>query len=440
MSPLAGQALLTAGRTVGMLALLAVPLPAGLALTGLALVTGSRPARTLPAGPARTVMISGGKMTKSLALARAFSAAGHRVVLVESARYRTAHRCSRAVDRFYAVPEPADSDYAPALRRIAEREGVELYLPVSSPVASRYDARAKDLLEPDCEVFCVDPDLLEVLDDKHLFAELAAGLGLPVARSHQITSHTQVFDVDLAGSEHGYLLKSIGYDPAGRLDPVRLTGEEPDREAALVRALPISEQHPWVLQEFLVGQEFCTHSTVRNGQVQVYACCPSSASQLNYAMVDVPEIEKWVRRFCEQLGLTGQVAFDFIRTPDGGVHAIECNPRTHSAVTMFYDHPDLTDAYLTDRDGCLTPTAASRPTYWLYQELWRALRHPRSLPSGVRTVLRGKEAVFAWSDPLPFLLLHHLQLPALLLHDLRRGRRWIRVDVNIGKLVEPGGD
>ena len=436
----AAQPLLTAGRTVAMLGLLAVPLPAALAVTGLALATGSWPARRATAGPPRTVMISGGKMTKALALARAFSAAGHRVVLVETARYRTAHRWSRAVDRFHTVPEPDDPDYAPALRRIAQREGVDLFLPVSSPVASRYDARARDLLEPACEVFCADPDLVELLDDKHRFAELAESLGLPVARSYRITSAEQVASVDLAASEHGYLLKSMRYDPAGRLDPVRLTGRDPQREAALVRALPISERHPWVLQEFLVGQEFCTHSTVRDGHVQVYACCPSSASQLNYASVDVPEIEKWVRRFCEQLRLTGQVAFDFIRTSDGEAHAIECNPRTHSAVTTFYDSAELAGAYLTEREGCLTPTPGNRPTYWLYEELWGVLRDPRTLPGRVRTVLHGKDAVFAWSDPLPFLVLHAVQLPALLLQDLRRGRRWVRVDVNIGKLVEPGGD
>ena len=174
--------------------------------------------------------------------------------------------------------------------------------------------------------------------------------------------------------------------------------------------------------------------------MQVYACCPSSAVQLNYAVADVPEIERWVRSFVGQLGFTGQAAFDFIHTPDGQVRAIECNPRTHSAITLFYDHPDLANAYLHDRDSCLTPLPTSRPTYWLYQELWRALRRPRSLPALLRTVAGGKDAVFAWSDPLPFLMLHHLQLPALLLRDLRRGRRWVRVDVNIGKLVEAGGD
>ena len=76
-----------APKTLGALALLTVPLPATLAVTGAALVRSLLvpPRRTVADDP-RTVLISGGKMTKALALARAFHAAGHRVVLVESAQ------------------------------------------------------------------------------------------------------------------------------------------------------------------------------------------------------------------------------------------------------------------------------------------------------------------------------------------------------------------
>ncbi len=59
----------------------------------------------------------------------------------------------------------------------------------------------------------------------------------------------------------------------------------------------------------------------------MYCCCESSAFQVNYAMVDKPEIEAWVRGFVEPLELTGQVSFDFIQAADGRVYAIECNPR-----------------------------------------------------------------------------------------------------------------
>jgi len=43
-------------------------------------------------------------------------------------------------------------------------------------------------------------------------------------------------------------------------------------------------------------------------------------------------------------------------------------------------------------------------------------------------------------DPLPFLLRNHLQLPMLLLDTLAENNEWKKLDFNIGKVVEKGGD
>jgi hypothetical protein len=430
-------------RTLGALGLLGLALPANLALTTLALARGlARP----PAPPAvadqpRTVLLSGGKMTKALALARAFHAAGHRVVLVESAKYRlTGHRFSRAVAAFHCVPEAGDPGYAAALLDVVEREGVDVWVPVCSPASSIHDARAKALLAPYCEVLHLDEDELHRVDDKEEFARLAGSMGLRVPESHRITDPQQVADFDFAARDHRFILKHLAYDPVNRLDLTQLPLATPEETEAFARSKQISAEDPWVLQEMVVGRELCTHGTMRKGRVQVWACCESSAFQVNYAMLEHPAVEAWVTRFAEQLGATGQLSFDFIEAADGTVTAIECNPRTHSAITMFYDHPGLAAAYLEDDVGTVRPTATSRPTYWTYHELWRVLTAPRDLRTRLRVLARGTDAIFDWDDPLPFLLVHHLQVPSLLLECLWRGGAFLRVDFNIGKLVEAGGD
>lgn len=185
----------TAARTVGVLALLTAAFPVNLTVTGVALLRTliAPPRRPTAAAHPRTVMISGGKMTKALQLARSFHAAGHRVVLVETQKYRlTGHRFSRAVDRFCIVPESGADDYAAALLRIVEDEAVDLYVPVCSPVASHYDALAKQALSGHCEVLHLDVDLLDLLDDKHAFSELAASVGCDVPESYRITAPDQV--------------------------------------------------------------------------------------------------------------------------------------------------------------------------------------------------------------------------------------------------------
>ncbi len=427
---------------MGTLGLLTIPLPANVALTGAALL------RSLIVGPTReraadpkTILVSGGKMTKALQLARSFHAAGHRVILVEQAKYRwTGHRFSRAVDRFYTVPPPQSSDYAEALLQIVRDDGVDVYVPVCSPVASWYDALAAPLLAPYCEVLHCDADMIRVLDDKEQFSSLADSLGLPVPDHHRISDPRQIDDFDFDGAEKPYILKSIGYDPVNRLDLTTLPRPTAAETATFVRSKPISEQTPWTMQALVQGQEYCTHSTVREGRITVFGCCESSASQLNYEMVDKPEIEAWVRAFVQPLKLTGQVSFDFIQADDGRLYAIECNPRTHSAITMFYDHPDLAAAYL-DHDGrSVIPRASSRPIYWIYQEAWRLLTQPRHILSRLAIIARGKDAIFDWDDPLPFLMVHHVQIPWLLLQNLVHGKEWLKIDFNIGKLVEPAGD
>ncbi|MGL4745464.1 MAG: hypothetical protein ACRCXL_13905 [Dermatophilaceae bacterium] len=434
----------TALRTTGMLVLLTAALPANLAITAVALARSAvRPASREVPERRRTVLVSGGKMTKALQLCRSFHAAGHRVVLVEMGKYRmTGHRFSRAVDAFHTVPPPTDPGYADALLDIVRREGVDVYVPVCSPVASWYDAAAAEVLHPHCEVLHADADTVAMLDDKHAFARRAATLGLDVPDTHRVTSPAQVERFDFAAADGPYVLKHLAYDPVNRLDLSLLPRQNPSETAEFARSKAMAEDDPWILQQFVRGTEYGTHSTVRDGRVVVHACCRSSPFQINYEAVDHPRIERWVRAFVEPLGITGQVSLDLIVEDGGRVVAIECNPRTHSAITMFHDHPGLAAAYLgelpPDADP-VTPLPGSRPTYWLYHELWRLACEPGRRERW-RVIRHGKDAIFSWDDPLPFLMVHHLHIPVLLLRSLIRGTDWLRVDLNIGKLVEVGGD
>jgi predicted ATP-grasp superfamily ATP-dependent carboligase len=428
-------------KTVGMLLLLTLALPLNLVLTMTALLTSAFAASpSAPTSRPRTVLVSGGKMTKSLQLARSFHAAGHRVIMVESSKYRlTGHRFSRSVDRFYTVPKPTSPNYETALLSIVRREKVDVYVPVCSPAASYYDARAKAALSEYCEVVHCDPDMVRTLDDKYEFSVLAASLGLPVPDTYRISAAREVGDFDFDTVDGAYILKSIAYDPVNRMDLTTLPRSTAGQTAAFAHSKPISRDNPWIMQAMIQGREYCTHSTVRNGRVQAYCCCESSAFQINYEMVDKPAIKAWVTTFAESLNLTGQVSFDFIETPEGQLYAIECNPRTHSAITMFYDHPGLASAYLDTDVSIVTPLPTSRPTYWIYHEIWRLFTEPGKL-ARARTIVRGKDAIFDRADPLPFLMVHHVHIPWLLIKNLVQLKDWVRIDFNIGKLVESGGD
>lgn len=443
-------------KNLATLLLLAFIFPFNAALVGAAVFYKALK-KVLRVGPVRaqlpqpkSVLISGGKMTKALQLARLFYQAGYRVVLVESHAYwLIGHRFSCAIDRFYTLPKSGSTTYEQALLELIQREKIDVYVPVCSPVASLHDSRAMTAIAasaPFCEVVHVRPDTIEKLDNKYVFFQAAQRSGLAVPRSFLITDPEQVVQFDFTKESRPYILKSIVYDPIRRLNLTRLPAADAQATAAFARSLPISASNPWILQEFIAGQEFCTHGTFRQGELRVHCCCKSSAFQINYENIDQPDIQTWVEQFGQGLQLTGQASFDFIQADDDGkMYAIECNPRTHSAITMFYDNPEVAEAYVgvTALTHPVTPSSTSKPTYWMYHELWRlaaSLLSPRQSLKNLRVIASGKDAVFDWNDPLPFLMLHHWQIPLLLVRDLRDRKGWLKIDFNIGKLVQLGGD
>ena len=440
-------------KNIGTLALLLLLLPLNLGMIfgswiG-SIFTGSGRSQSDGASiePSETkrILITGAKMTKALQLARLFYRDGHEVYLVETHKYwLSGHRFSRAVKGFFTVPVPElePEAYCQALVEIAQQKNIDLFIPVSSPIASYYDSLAKKALEPYCESIHLDPEVTAILDDKHAFCSKARELGLSAPKVFRITDPQQILDFDFESDGSKYIVKSIPYDSVLRLDLTRLpfSGME-----EYVRSLPISPEKPWVMQEFIRGKEYCFHATARKGKIRLHCCSESSPFQVNYKQVDNPAIYQWVSTFVEKMNLTGQVCFDMIQVEDGTVYPIECNPRLHSAITMFHDHPGVAKAYLTDGEpgeAPIAPLPDSKPTYWTYHELWRLLsvRSPKELNDWWQKISQGTDAILTPDDPLPFLMLHNWQIPLLLLDNLRRLKGWVKIDFNIGKLVEIGGD
>ncbi|NJK36318.1 MAG: ATP-grasp enzyme [Oscillatoriales cyanobacterium RM2_1_1] len=438
-------------QNIGTLSLLALALPFNLVLVLMAIVVQS--IRDLFSPPVinsnpQKILITGGKMTKALQLARSFNDAGHTVFLVETHKYwLTGHHFSRAVQRFYTVTSPQENleKFSQDLLEIVRNEKINVLIPVTSPVESYYYSVVKPLLSPHCEMIHFDPEITQLLDNKFTFIQKAETIGLSVPKSYLITHSKQILDFDFSQENRQYILKSIPYDSVHRLDLTKLPLPSKADLEEFVKSLPISEVSPWIMQEFIRGQEYCTHSTVRQGIIRLHCCSKSSPFQVNYQQIENLEIYRWVETFVQALNLTGQISFDFIQAPDGTVYPIECNPRTHSAITMFYNHPGVAEVYLKDAQNNelpITPLKSSQPTYWLYHELWRLTKVNswEKLQQWWQTINHGKDAIFQINDPLPFLMVHHWHIPLLLLKNLRQLKGWIRIDFNIGKLVEPGGD
>lgn len=432
-------------QNLGTLTLLAIAFPFNFTVVLLSWMWSwfNPPAQRAIVASPKNILIAGARMTKTLHLARSFHDAGHRVILIDTERFwLNGNQFSNAVAGFYTVPDPQKdlTGYTKALQAIAQKEKIDLFIPVAIFAVVYPEGMNQHPLADYCEVFHYDAEMTRMLDDKFTFAEKARSLSLSVPKSFKVTAPEQVLEFDFSKEKHQYILKSIPYDAARRLDLTKLPCATFEETAAFVKSLPISERKPWILQEFIPGQEYCTHSTVRNGKSTLYCCCESSAFQVNYENIDKPEISTWISRFLEGVGGTGQASFDVIQADDGTIYPIECNPRTHSAITLFYNHPGVADAYLAEVPPTepLQPFPDGKPTYWLYHELWRLneVRSLQQLQEWMKNIWRGTDAIFSVNDPFPFLIVHHWQIPLLVLENLRKLKGWIRIDFNIGELIE----
>ncbi|WP_293073179.1 ATP-grasp domain-containing protein [Moorena sp. SIO3H5] len=393
----------------------------------------------------KNILLTGAKMTKCLQLARLFDEAGHKVFMVETNKYwLSGNRFSKAVTGFYTVPNPKKdwNGYCQKLLDIVKEENIDIFIPVSGVALNYYESLVKPVLSEHCEVFHFDIEINQMLDNKFTFIEKAKSFGLTVPKSFLMTKPEQIINFDFATDGSQYILKSIPYDSVRRLNMTKLPMNSTQELKQFVKSLPITEENPWIMQEFVKGKEYCTHSTVRQGKIRLHCCCESSEFQVNYKHVDNPKIYKWIEKFVKELNLTGQISFDFIQTEDNRVYPIECNPRSHSAITTFHDHTKVADAYLNDskydNEDPVIPLPNSKPTYCTYHELWRLteIRSWGQLKAWVRKISEGTDSIFQFNDPLPFLMVHHWQIPLLLLDNLKKLKGWVMIDFNIGKLVE----
>jgi len=141
--------------------------------------------------------------------------------------------------------------------------------------------------------------------------------------------------------------------------------------------------------------------------------------------------------------LTGFLTFDFMCSPkDGLPYPLECNPRLQTSHILFQRDDNVIkelENHLADKTySCPVIKPKTKETFWLLREISFILLSFLSFDfktvverSGV--VARGKEAVFEWLDPLPFLILNFVQIPGRIIANLfGKQLYWTEVDYMCG--------
>ncbi|EXJ93450.1 hypothetical protein A1O1_01842 [Capronia coronata CBS 617.96] len=442
-------------------------------------------ARNKPAFQRRTVLVTGVGMTKGLAIARLFYQAGHDVIGAdfEPDGALVCGRVSKSLRRFYRLGSPDAKNgsalYIQSLLDIIAQEKVDLWISCSGVASAVEDGMAKEVVEArtPCKAIQFDVKSTQTLHEKHSFIEYTKSMGLTVPDTHEVTSRAAVEDIlrDAPGGRK-YILKTIGVDDSVRGDMTLLSKDSASETSKYIARLRISFESPWILQQFIKGREYCTHSLVIGGRVKAFVACPSAELLMHYeALPSDSPLSKAMLQFTTEFaakggpGFTGHLSFDFMVVDDGdldldggsiALYPIECNPRAHTAVALFNGSMKMVDGYLSvlqantslkeDVSEVITPVQKDS-YYWVGHDLVTLLLLPtlsfltfdKSLSDLVRDyaafvshLLTWRDGTYETWDPLPWWWLYHVYWPERFLTCLRAGQKWSRLNVSTTKMFQ----
>ena len=409
----------------------------------------------LEASLRRTVLVSGLAHTKGLHIAKTLGKAGHRVILADLEEFGcSAARWSCFISKFYTVPDLNSLDgneaYIKGMVNVANTEKIDWYIPVSHEKTAVSDSIVKQrLAEVNPQIKCLtfdDPKLTAILDDKLLFLGECHNLNLRVPYFKKVHNLAEVREVAKKGlflnSKSHYFLKPLKPYSEDRLNFTPIPSDSTEFEKFLANyESKLNCDNPYLVHQFVKGKEFAANAIVSKGSLQAFQVCPCSPMQIDYDVTKHPEIKKWVEGFCKAKKITGCICLDFLEDDDSGeVYCIECNPRLHSCVVSYQMKPNLEAAIrgaMEDQFQLPTPSelpASSEHVYWLYNEIAKLGLFQQGIGEFIYTLINGRDAVFEASDPWPFFMLNHYQMPVMLLKAFMMAKRWTITNYCLGQL------
>ncbi|SDY29068.1 ATP-grasp domain-containing protein [Evansella caseinilytica] len=290
------------------------------------------------------VLITGARAPAALELARIFSRRGHRVHMADSIPYPLS-KASRHVEKYHRVrtPKQQTDGFIDDILHLVRREKIDVLIPTCEEIF--YLSAYKQALEAACEVFVEPADRLLPLHNKFTFIETASAFGLPVPETRLCGDKVE-WHAALAALKKGE--RWIGKPVYTRFsnDIVQLP-----KEAG--RQVDVHPQKKWIVQAYIEGSLVCTYSIASHGQLLAHSVYYSKfragdGASVHFQAVDEPAVDDWVETFVRKYRFHGQIAFDFIKTPQGDIYPIECNPRLTSGVHLFRSQ-DLPSAFMGQR-------------------------------------------------------------------------------------------
>lgn len=275
------------------------------------------------------VLVTCGRFQPATGLVRALHAAGARVDVADAYKLAPALH-SHAAAEIHVVAPPAREPvrFAEDVAEIVRQRRIDLVVPAFEE--GFYLARYAELLP--APLFAPPFETIARLHDKSRFAELCRDLGLRTPRTMVVTSRA---DLRAAIGQFDDFVARPAFSRGGM---VYLTNHGPRADESTVDDCEPTQDNPWLVQEYVDGDDACSFSVARQGKVVVH--CPYRPSipapggfSIQFSSIEDFGSLEVTSRICAELGYDGFIGFDYRRTKDGLV-MIECNPRCSAGIFL----------------------------------------------------------------------------------------------------------
>ncbi len=341
------------------------------------------------------VLLTSPRAPVTLDLARKLHRSGHDVYLCGSLRFGSA-KFSRVVRRSYSSPGPrwAAVEYVDAINKIIRREKIELLLPTCEEIF--YLAAWRDRIA--CDVLVDSFQTLANIHDKWTFSQSASNAFGSVPETFQLQTDDQVEMVRHRSEEFVFKPVYSRFASETLIEPA----------ASKLDSIAVSTTRPWIAQRFVSGQEYSTYSVAKRGQLLAHCTYKSIfragiGSGICFQATPHAAITEFTKAFVHENSFTGQIGFDCIEDEQSNLWILEGNPRATSGLHLFDD--SLIEALTGETNGLIEPVDNLNQMIRIAMIVFglKDAFAKRNLNRYIREMVWGKDVLFRWTDPLPFL-------------------------------------
>ncbi|MBP1326604.1 glutathione synthase/RimK-type ligase-like ATP-grasp enzyme [Leucobacter exalbidus] len=358
------------------------------------------------------VLVTSSRNTFALDIIRKLGSTGHTVVASDTyagaigshSKYLEAHAVT-------ASPRFKTDQFIADISELVTKHNIDLIIP-SFEEAFYLSARVHDL-PAGVTLFAGDFESLARLHDKASFQRLAEQAGVPIPETLVVTN-TDELNAAIARYPRYFARAAFSRGGVGLLTNTGpLAGKMQPEDCH-----PTVDQ-PWLVQPFVDGPMVCTYSTIVKGRVTAH-CTYRAPEQwahstgIDFLAIDSTDTLAYTEKLVGELdpNFTGQLSFDFV-DHEGGLKAIECNPRSTNGVILIE-----ADALAAALEGTNETTVVVEPGVERQVSLAvlaDAFTEPiKHLPTSLHDLIKVRDIGAGWHDSIAM-----MWSPATLIHGAK---------------------